>query len=204
MNVSELHHGSQFHDPQIEVEALLSAPPPKAAKRCDLDSTSQPEEDDDDEPNVVQAEAKSSASVENARCSPVWKNKDSGRPPTPLSSFTPPSLRPSEHICIRCCETKQNVPLSTSGSTKIEEAAKLRSDSELLECIGYIRANDNNKLFKYHLDNECYKNYTHAKTCNLIAARIAAEKAKVMYNIRSLALLQHYEILNKFHSYNCM
>ena len=171
-----------------------------------MDSTSQPEEDDDDEPNVVQAEAKSSASVENARCSPVWKNKDSGRPPTPLSSFTPPpSLRPSEHICIRCCETKQNVPLSTSGSTKIEEAAKLRSDSELLECIGYIRANDNNKLFKYHLDNECYKNYTHAKTCNLIAARIAAEKAKVNINsIKSLALLQHYEILNKFHLYNCM
>ena len=75
LNVSELHHGSQFHDPQIEVEALLSAPPPKAAKRCDLDSTSQPEEDDDDEPNVVQAEAQSSASVENARCSPVCKKK---------------------------------------------------------------------------------------------------------------------------------
>ena len=85
------------------------------------------------------------------------------------------------------CQASSSEPTSTTenGRKRIWEAASARKDSvsKRLKLIG-------DKHFVYHVNNQCYKSYTHKKTVeklksNVVNSKQTAEKDIAVQNIRS-------------------
>ena len=70
-------------------------------------------------------------------------------------------------ICVdlkKCiiCQNSEDIELSSTsnGILKIKEAAEVRQDN----VFAHIKLLEPNDIFKYHMDNKCYKTYTLKKS----------------------------------------
>ena len=94
-------------------------------------------------------------------------------------------------ICVdlkKCiiCQNSEDIELSSTsnGILKIKEAAEVRQDN----VFAHIKLLEPNDIFKYHMDNKCYKTYTLKKSL---------DNLQVIYLIPSI----HYYISIYLFSY---